>query len=83
LVALEAMACGTPVIGADALALKETIIDGKTGYLYKPGDVDELFMKLEMAYENREILAGNCVAEARKHSVENTVNALRKIYENL
>ncbi|MDI6730897.1 MAG: glycosyltransferase [Candidatus Altarchaeum sp.] len=83
LVALESMACGTPVIGADALALKETIINGKTGYLYKPEDVDELFMKLEIAYQNREILAGNCVAEAMKHSVENTVNALRKIYEGI
>ncbi len=83
LVALESMACGTPVIGADALALKETIMDGKTGYLYKPGDVDELFMKLQNAYKNREILAKNCVEGARKHSVENTVNELRKIYEGI
>ncbi len=81
LVALESMACGTPVIGADALALKETIIDGKTGYLYKPGDIDELKIKLEIAYKNREILAGNCVEGAKKHSVENTVKELRKIYE--
>ncbi|NCN64713.1 MAG: glycosyltransferase family 4 protein [Candidatus Altiarchaeum hamiconexum] len=83
LVALEAMACGTPVIGADAMALKETILAGKTGYLYKPGDVYELFTKLQNGYKNREILTKNCVDEARKHSVENTVKELRKIYEKI
>jgi len=85
LVALESMACGTPVIAANAMALKETIIDGKTGYLYEPGNVNDLFMKLQRAYEgkNREILTENCVNEAKKHAVENTVKALKKIYEYL
>lgn len=83
LAAVESMACGTPVIGADALALKETIKNGKTGYLYKPGNVDELFIKIETAYKNREILSKNCAAEAKKHTVENTINELRKIYEEI
>jgi len=83
LVALESMACGTPVIGANAMALKDTIIDKKTGYLYNPGDVDDLFMKLQMAYKNREILSENCINEAKRHAVENTIKELRKIYEDL
>lgn len=33
LVSIEAMACGTPVIGLDSGALPEVIEDGKTGYI--------------------------------------------------
>ncbi|WP_394341295.1 glycosyltransferase [Natrarchaeobius chitinivorans] len=39
LVALEANACGTPVVAADAGALKNTVLEGETGYHYPPGDV--------------------------------------------
>lgn len=42
LVTLEAMACGKPVVGADALGLKDVITHGVNGYLFHPGDPDEL-----------------------------------------
>ena len=42
LVAIEAFACGTPVIGTRHGGLAELIEHGKTGLLVKPGDVDEL-----------------------------------------
>ena len=42
LVALEAMACGRPVVGADALGLKDMITHGVDGYLFRPGSSDEL-----------------------------------------
>lgn len=35
LVPLEAMACGTPVVGVDEGGIKETVINGKTGILVK------------------------------------------------
>lgn len=35
LVALESMACGTPVLAVNAGGYKETILDGKTGFLLK------------------------------------------------
>jgi D-inositol-3-phosphate glycosyltransferase len=42
LAALEAMACGTPVVGWDIDALAESVIDGVTGTLVAPRDVRAL-----------------------------------------
>lgn len=39
---LEAMASGTPVVASRLDALPEVVLDGETGFLVTPGDVDEL-----------------------------------------
>jgi starch synthase len=45
LVILEAMACGKPVVATDVGGTRYEVLDGKTGFLVKPGDVKELFEK--------------------------------------
>ncbi len=50
LVGLEAMACGTPVIGSDWQALKTYLKDGYNGYLFAPTDVDDLVDKIMTYY---------------------------------
>jgi glycosyltransferase involved in cell wall biosynthesis len=40
--AVEAMAAGRPVVGIDAGGTRETVIDGETGVLVPPDDVDAL-----------------------------------------
>lgn len=40
LVALEAMACGKPVISSNAGGLPEVVLDGETGFVLPIGDVD-------------------------------------------
>ena len=42
LVTLEAMAAGKPVVAANAMALPHLVHPGENGYLYTPGNVDEL-----------------------------------------
>lgn len=46
MVALEAMASGTPLIAANAGGLAEIVRDGETGWLFPPGDVDALVARI-------------------------------------
>ncbi|WP_235929109.1 glycosyltransferase [Marisediminicola senii] len=43
---LEAMASALPVVAADAMALPHLVHDGENGYLFTPGDIDDLAAKL-------------------------------------
>jgi D-inositol-3-phosphate glycosyltransferase len=43
---LEAMACGTPIIGSAVGGIKATVLDGETGFLVPPNDPDALASRL-------------------------------------
>ena len=47
MVALEAMAAGTPLIAASAGGVREIVTDGETGWLFSPGDADGLARTIE------------------------------------
>lgn len=52
LVAIEAMACGTPVIASRVGGLKFTVVDGATGYHVPPRDPLALAEKIEQILSN-------------------------------
>lgn len=54
---LEAMACGTPVIGANVGGIKYSVVDGVTGALVPPEDPTALADKIEELTESPELLA--------------------------
>lgn len=43
---IEANACGTPVIASDVPGLRDSVIDGKTGLLFRYGDIEGLAQKI-------------------------------------
>ncbi len=43
---MEAMASGLPIVGANAVALPHLVHDGENGYLFEPGNVQELAARL-------------------------------------
>ncbi len=55
LAALESMACGTPVIAANAGGLPELIRDGENGLLFNNGDTDEAVGKILSLLQNQDL----------------------------
>jgi glycosyltransferase involved in cell wall biosynthesis len=56
MVAVEAMAAGLPVIAARNGGLGEVVLDGETGALFHPGDVEGLTRLIEEYARNPERL---------------------------
>jgi glycosyltransferase involved in cell wall biosynthesis len=54
--ALEAMACGIPVVGFNIGGIPDIVVPGETGYLAKGGDVEDLARQLRLALSNTTLL---------------------------
>jgi glycosyltransferase involved in cell wall biosynthesis len=81
---LEAMACGRPVLLANAVALPELVTPGVNGYLFKPGDAADAARYMELLANQRERWAemGKASFErAQEHSLEKTVSRYESLYE--
>ncbi len=86
MVVLEAMASGKPVIGSDTGGIRETIIDGITGLLFEPGNIQNLAEKIKLLYTDSS-LARKLGEAGRKRYLENFnedifVKVLNNIYKS-
>src|SRR5207302_4451634 len=52
---VEAMACGTPVVGSNVGGIKFTVRDNETGYLVPPRDPEALAERLSYMYRHPKI----------------------------
>ncbi|QCJ48152.1 MULTISPECIES: glycosyltransferase [Haloprofundus] len=81
LVALEANACGTPVVGVDEGALSDTIEEGVTGYHYDLGDTAGFRAAIERTLAEAGELERRCLDRRESMSVEHAVDRLADVYD--
>lgn len=83
--ALEALASGVPVIGAQAGGLPEVVTHGVTGYLYPVGDINAMAKSgVELLSDERkwQVMSDAAAADARKRfSQEAVVRQYEALYE--
>ncbi len=83
---LEAMACGLPVLLADALALPELVKVGENGYLFKPGDVEDLVRHINLMADQPERWEAMDTASREislPHSLDLTIQKYEALYSQL
>lgn len=66
LVALESLACGTPVLASDAAGSSELLRDGEDGFVVPAGNLATLMAALESAYSDRRRLRDMRIAARGK-----------------
>lgn len=86
LVALEAMACGTPVIASDVGGLQYLVVDGDTGYLIPPNNPVSLAKKLKSILEDketREDMGAKAWKHSKKYYCETMVSKLFDVFKGI
>jgi len=86
LVALEAAACGTPCVGYAVGGLRESIVDGVTGFLARPGDFEDLadkILKIAGDVNTLKRLSQNAVAYASKFDWDRSVREFEEVLKIL
>ncbi len=81
---VEAMACGTPVIGAAVGGIKHTVDDGRTGFLVEPNSPSQLANCLRRLFERPETrveMSAAAIERANRHFTwRGVATALEAIY---
>ncbi|MBN1997362.1 glycosyltransferase [candidate division KSB1 bacterium] len=68
--ALEASACGIPIVASRIGGVHEAVLDDSTGFLVEPKNVDQLVQKLDILIKD-DALRQEMGKRGRKHVVEN------------
>lgn len=83
---MEAMASGLPIVAADAVALPHLVHDGENGYLFRPGDVDDLTQKLTavltLPQDERVRLQQGSLEGVKVHDIRRTLDTFEALYRD-
>lgn len=81
---MEAMASGLPIVAANAVALPHLVHDGENGYLFEPGDADELAARLTDVLtaepDERRRMQQASLDGVRVHDIGRTLDTFEALY---
>ncbi|MDH6237152.1 glycosyltransferase [Cryobacterium sp. CG_9.6] len=81
---MEAMASGLPVVAADAMALPHLVHDQENGYLFRPGDAQDLADKitrlLSLSPDKLEAFKRESLRLIEAHDIRRTLNTFECLY---
>jgi N-acetyl-alpha-D-glucosaminyl L-malate synthase BshA len=86
LAALEAMACGVPVVASAVGGLPEVVVQGRGGFLFPLGDVEAMAQKvLELLQQPQELARQKALARARAQvfAQDQVVSRYEALYQSL
>jgi glycosyltransferase involved in cell wall biosynthesis len=86
LATMEAMACGLPVIAANAYALPELVHHGENGLLFEPGQSEELARAIDQllaAPELRRRMGARSLELIAQHDRESVLDRWEALYQRL
>ena len=83
---MEAMASALPIVAADAVALPHLVHDGENGYLFEPGNVDELAARLTDVLtatpEERLRMQQASLEGVKAHDMTRTLDTFEALYRD-
>lgn len=81
---MEAMASALPVVAADAMALPHLVHDGRNGFLFTPGDAQDLADKLAQVLsatpDDLDALKRESLKLIGAHDINRTLNTFESLY---
>jgi 1,2-diacylglycerol 3-alpha-glucosyltransferase len=86
LVTMEAMASGVPVIAANAVALPHLVKDSENGYLFRPGNPQDLARKLGKLLSDdslREQMSGRSRELIKVHDMDKIMDQIDEVYRTV
>lgn len=84
---IEAMACGTPVIGSNVGGIKFTVKENETGYLVPPNDPEQLATRLAQLFDQPQLISlfgQQAIRRSREHFTwQKVTSAVAALYEDV
>jgi 1,2-diacylglycerol 3-alpha-glucosyltransferase len=83
---LEALACGKPVLAADARALPELVKPGVNGYLFRSGDPANAAIWMKKLLDSRDqwpALGQSGVEGVQRHSLKKSIQSYEQLYKSV
>ena len=85
LAAIEAMACGLPIITSNVHGINDYSIDGVTGYKCSPTDAEGFASAIEKLLKNRDLIEKTNLSNKeyiKKYSINEIVPKVKFIYQS-